>query len=107
VKEIASGVNDSRPKLLSLLKDGSITLIVVEHKDRLTHFGFRYIETLLSLQGRAIGVVNQAEDGKKDVLQALASSIYSMCARLYGQPRAKRKTETIVNQLKAVEGEEP
>jgi predicted site-specific integrase-resolvase len=26
VKEIASGVNDSRPKLLSLLKDGSITV---------------------------------------------------------------------------------
>ena len=107
VKEIASGVNDSRPKLLSLLKDGSITLIVVEHKDRLTHFGFRYIETLLSLQGRAIEVVNQAEDGKEDVLQDLASIIYSMCARLYGQRRAKRKTETIVNQLKAVEGEEP
>jgi len=63
----------------------------------LTHFGFRYIETLLSLQGRAIEVVDQAEDGKEDVLQVLASSIYSMCARLYGQRRTKRKTETIVN----------
>jgi putative resolvase len=29
VKEIASGVNDSRPKLLALLEDQSITLIVV------------------------------------------------------------------------------
>jgi predicted site-specific integrase-resolvase len=47
VKEIASGVNDSRPKLLSLLKDTSITCIVVEHKDRLTRFGFHYLETLL------------------------------------------------------------
>ena len=35
VKEIASGVNDSRPKLLSLLKDTSITRVVVEHRDRL------------------------------------------------------------------------
>jgi len=32
---------------------------------------------------------------------------YTMCARLYGPRRAKCKTETIVNQLKAVEGEEP
>jgi len=56
VKEIASGVNDSRPKLLSLLRDTSITLLVVEHRDRLTHFGFHYIETLLETRGRKIEV---------------------------------------------------
>src|SRR5713226_2056482 len=54
VKEIASGVNDSRPKLLGLLKDSSLTLIVVEHRDRLTRFGFHYLETLLEAQGRTI-----------------------------------------------------
>jgi len=43
VKEIGSGVNDSRPKLLAMLADQSINLIVVEHKDRLTRFGFGYI----------------------------------------------------------------
>lgn len=47
VKEIASGVNDSRPKLLGLLKDTSTTVIVVEHRDRLTRFGFHSIEALL------------------------------------------------------------
>src|SRR5438067_6250688 len=62
VKEIASGVNDSRPKLLALLKDQQITRIVVEHTDRLTHFGFRYLETLLEIQGRTIEVVNVAEN---------------------------------------------
>ena len=46
VKEVGSGVNDSRPKLLSLLRDPLITRVVVEHKDRLTLFGFRFIETL-------------------------------------------------------------
>lgn len=48
VKEIGSGdVNDTRPKLLKLLIGASVTLIVVEHKDRLTRFGFNYIEQLL------------------------------------------------------------
>ena len=55
VKEIGSGVNDTRPKLLKLLTDPTVTLIaacaprsgVVEHKDRLTRFGFNYIEQLL------------------------------------------------------------
>jgi len=82
VKEIASGVNDSRPKLLSLFRDPSITLLVVEHKDRLTRFGFRYIEALLELQGRKIEVVNVAENDKADLLHDLASIVYSFCARL-------------------------
>jgi putative resolvase len=56
VKEIASGVNESRPKLLGLLKDTSITRLVVEHRDRLTRFGFHYLETLLETQGRKIEV---------------------------------------------------
>lgn len=99
VKEIASGVNDNRPKLIDLLKDDSITVIVVEHKDRLTRFGFNYIEQLLQTYNRKIEVVNLAEDGKEDLLQDLTSIIYSFCARMYGQRRAKRKTEAITKEL--------
>ncbi|MGO8947954.1 MAG: IS607 family transposase [Ktedonobacterales bacterium] len=103
VKEIGSGVNDSRPKLLALLEDQTITLIVVEQKDRLTRFGFRYLETLLHGQGRRLEVVNEAEDETEDLLADLTSMIYSFCARLYGQRRAKRKTEAIVKELEAGE----
>ena len=99
IKEVGSGINDSRPKLLALLEDQGFTLIVVEHKDRLTRFGFRYLETLLRGQGRAIEVVNQAENGTEDLLADLTSIIYSFCARLYGERRAKRKTERIVQEL--------
>lgn len=103
VKEIASGVNDSRPKLLSLLKDTSITRVVVEHRDRLTRFGFHYIDALFSVQGRVIEVVNPAENDKEELLADLTSIIYSFCARLYGQRRAKRKTEKVVQELQAKE----
>jgi predicted site-specific integrase-resolvase len=103
VKEIASGVNDSRPKLLSLLRDTSITRVVVEHRDRLTRFGFHYIDTLFSVQGRVIEVVNPAENDKEELLADLASIIYSFCARLYGQRRAKRKTEKVIQELQAKE----
>lgn len=81
----------------------SITHIIVEHKDRATRFGFRYIETLLAQQGRTIEVVNQAENGKEDLLTDLVAIVYSFAARLYGQRRAKRKTEAIVKEL--TEGE--
>ena len=103
VKEIASGVNDSRPKLLSLLKDTRITRVVVEHRDRLTRFGFHYIDALFSVQGRVIEVVNPAENDKEELLADLASIIYSFCARIYGQRRAKRKTEKVVQELQAKE----
>lgn len=103
VKEIGSGVNDSRPKLLSLLQDSSITMIVVEHKDRLTRFGFNYIESLLALQGRRIEVVNLADNGKEDLVHDLTSIVYSFCARLYGQRRAKRKTERITHELESTD----
>lgn len=106
VKEIGSGVNDNRPKFLALLADPSIGHIVIEHKDRGTRFGFRYIETLLKTYGREIEVVNQAENGTEDLLTDLTSILYSFCARLYGQRRAKRQTEKIVQELEQGRDEE-
>jgi putative resolvase len=100
VKEVGSGVNDGRAKFLALLSDPSITRIVVEHKDRATRFGFRYLETLLAQQGRTIEVVNLAEGVQEDLLSDLTAIIYSFCARLYGQRRAKRKTERITAELR-------
>lgn len=66
VKERGSRVTNAGPKLLALLEEQGSGLIVVEHKDRRTRFGFRSVETLLKTQGRAIDVVNQAEDGTED-----------------------------------------
>lgn len=43
IEEIGSGLNDERKKLIQMLQDEHVTRIVVEHKDRLTRFGFNYI----------------------------------------------------------------
>jgi predicted site-specific integrase-resolvase len=67
VKEMGSGLNDARPKLLKLLT-APLTLIVVEHPERLTCFGFNYTQQLLAMQGRRIEVVNLAENGKEDLI---------------------------------------
>jgi putative resolvase len=99
VKEIGSGVNDNRAKFLALLEDQRIHTIVVEHTDRATRFGFRYLDTLLKGQGRTLEVVNLEENNREDLLTDLVSIIYSFAARLYGELRAKRKTEAIVKQL--------
>ena len=85
VKEVGSSINESRPKFLALLEDQSIRLIVVEHKDRATRVGFRYLELWLRAQGRRIEVVNQAVNSMEDLLADLTAIIYSFCARWYGQ----------------------
>jgi putative resolvase len=91
---------------LSLLRDRSITLLAVEHRDRLTRFGFHYIETLLEPQGRKIEVVNAAENNKEDLIADLVAIVSSFTARLYGGRRAKRKTERIEALLQEQEKED-
>ena len=99
VKEIGSGLNDNRPKLQSLLADKSINLILVEHKDRLTRFGFNYIQTLLANSNRTVEVVNNLESPKEDLIADFTSVITSFCAKIYGQRRSKRKTEQLIKEL--------
>jgi predicted site-specific integrase-resolvase len=106
VKEIGSGVNDNRHKLQKILKDGKATKIIVEHKDRLTRFGFNYLKTLLERQGCVIEVVNEVGDEKEDLMQDLISIITSMCARYYGLRRGKRKTDKIIAELGIQEKED-
>lgn len=99
VKEIGSGVNDNRKQLLKLLRNKDYKIIIVEHKDRLTRFGFSYLSLLAEEQGKSIEVVNEASDEKADLIQDFISIITSFCARLYGLRRSKRKTEKIIKEL--------
>lgn len=101
VKEVGSGLNDNRKKLNQILSDKSFTVLIVEHKDRLTRFGAHYIEILLSETGRKLELVNGVADDKEDLITDFAGVITSFCSRLYGMPRAKRKTEKLIQELKA------
>lgn len=96
VKECASGLNDSRPKLSKILTERKATRLVVEHKDRLTRFGFNYIKLLYPECD--IVIVNQTED-KTDLFEDFVSLVTSFCARIYGQRRSARQTEKLIKQL--------
>jgi predicted site-specific integrase-resolvase len=110
VNEVGSGGNDGRPKRLALLDEHGSGLIVVEHKDRLTRGGFRYLDTVLKTQGRAVAVVHQAEHGTDDLLadrSALVCS-FSCCARRSGQRWAQRTTKVMVRALQTTgDGDTP
>ena len=99
VMEIGSGINDKRPKLEKLLRSSGYSKIIVEHKDRLTRFGFNYLETLLSTKGIEIEVVNPSANDETNLMEDLVSIIYSFLTRIYGLSRSTRKTEKIIEIL--------
>jgi predicted site-specific integrase-resolvase len=94
VTEIASGLNEERPKLKKLLTDARVGVLVVEHQDRLTRFGYGYIATLLEHQGRRVEAVFPSDTGDELVDDCVAV-ITSMAARLYGRRNAKRRAAHI------------
>ncbi|MBU4385989.1 MAG: IS607 family transposase, partial [Actinobacteria bacterium] len=68
VKEVGSGIDDNRGKLEKLVTDKSYNRLVVEHKDRLTRFGFNYLKLLADEQGKTIEVVNEAGGDTDDLM---------------------------------------
>ena len=97
VREVASGMNDERPKLHRLLQERDFDVLVVEHKDRLTRVGFRWFEALAPFR---IEVVNTAEEATHDLMEDLVSIMASFAARLYGRRRGRKKTQAAIQALK-------
>ena len=97
IKEVGSGLDDNRPKLNELLeKDlNSFNILLVEHKDRLSRFGFNYIDILLKTHNKKLEVVNLTDNNKEDLIQDLTSVITSFCDKIY----EKRKTEQLIKEL--------
>jgi predicted site-specific integrase-resolvase len=98
VKEIGSGLNGHRKGMMRLLSNGNIQTILVEHRDRLMRFGFEYVESSLSAQGREIVVID-TEELTDDIVRDLHEVIVSMCARLYGKRSAKNRAQKALDAI--------
>lgn len=103
VKEIGSGLNDRRPKLMRIFRmiaEKQVDLVLVEYKDRLTRFGFNYLLEFANSYGARIETV--FDDVKKDAMQELVedmiSIVQSFSAKLYG--RRSHKYQQVVGGLK-------
>ncbi len=101
VKEIASGVNDHRPRLTKLLANPEWGTLVVEHEDRLSRVGFGWFEMLLGAQGKRVDVANPAEDDHSDLMAAFMAIVYSFAARMYGLRSAKRRSNRVKKAMTA------
>ncbi|QXJ30785.1 IS607 family transposase [Saccharolobus shibatae] len=108
LKDVASGLNTQREGLLKLFKlvEGrSIDVVVITYKDRLTRFGFEYIEEFLSTMGVRIEVVftEEPKDITQELMEDLISIITSFAGKIYGM-RSHKKT-LLVQGVKKLMGE--
>jgi predicted site-specific integrase-resolvase len=103
VTEVGPALNGKRRKFLALLRDESVTVIVVEHRDRFARFGSEYVEAALEAQGRRLLVVDPSEVDD-DLVRDVTEILTSLCARLYGRRAAANRAERGVA---AVTGDAP
>jgi predicted site-specific integrase-resolvase len=100
VEEVASGVNEHRRGLARLLKSagkGEFEVLVVEYRDRLARFGYRYLEAAFQASGVRIEVVEAAEAVAKEPTQEMIDDLLAIvmvfAARLYGRRAAKVRSK--------------
>jgi len=98
ITEVGSGLNGHRSKLMKLLSDPEVSVIVVEHRDRLMRFGAEYVEAALAAQGRKLVVIESSEV-KDDLVPDMIEVLTSFCASLYGWRSAKNKAQKAIEAI--------
>jgi putative resolvase len=88
-------MNGRRRELVRLLSDPAVRVVVVEYRDRLTRFGFEPVAVSLSVSGRRIVVLDEAEtvDG---LVGDVTVVLILLCAGLYGRRSASRRAAEAV-----------
>lgn len=89
-KDVASGMNENRADLQKLLcdvKDGKIDTIFITHKDRLTRFGFGYLQYICSLYQTQIVAIDETENKtfEEELTQDLISIIHHFSMKMHGK----------------------
>lgn len=98
IKEVGSGLNDKRAgiqKLLNLVCNNQVRNIYITYKDRLTRFGFHYLETVCRAHNVEIIIVKDIKSNKsvqEELVEDMMSLIASFSGKLYGM-RSKKRME--------------
>ena len=101
IKDVGSGLNDNRSgfiRLTDLIIAGKVNKLVVEHKDRLTRFQFKFIKKMFESYGCEVIVVNGADVSSEEELAAdMMSLIASFSGKFYGRRSAERRRKNKEN----------
>lgn len=104
--EVGSGLNDNRKqlnKIIDLVSENKVNRIFILYKDRLTIFGFNYLEKFFNKYNTKIEVISD-EIKEKSIEEELAediiSIIHSFSGKLYG---LRKKINLEINKIEGGE----
>jgi putative resolvase len=83
-------MSGGRSKVRRLLADLAVTMVVVEHRDRLGRMNVELLEAALSAHGRRLLVLDAGEV-EEGLVRDMAEIVTSFCARQYGPGSAKNR----------------
>jgi len=99
IKEVGSGLNDRRNqlhRLIEMVMTGKVNNVYVTYMDRLTRFGYRYLEAAFRSVGTEIVAVKD-KDGERSVQEELVEDMMALIAsfsgKLYGLRSSRKKKE--------------
>ena len=96
LSDVASGLKTNRKGLMKLLNyvvNKQIDVVVVTYKDRLTRFGFEYLEYFFKQYGVRIGVMygEEPRDAYQELVEDLLAIVTSFAGKLYGMRSHKKR----------------
>ncbi|MEM3664509.1 MAG: IS607 family transposase [Candidatus Jordarchaeales archaeon] len=96
LEDAASGLNENRESLdrvFDMVEKGEVGAVIVAFKDRLTRFGFKYLERYFASHNVKIEVVNGEEpkDAHQELVEDLVALVSSFAGKLYGTRSHKCK----------------
>ena len=110
LKEVGSGLNDNRKqiqRLIRMILHHEVSRVFITYKDRLTRFGYHYLETICKECGVELHVMNDNETDKsaqEEMVEDMMALIASFSGKLYGM-RSKAK-KNIIKQIENIPTQE-
>ena len=108
-KDIGSGLNDNRKDLINLITEiesNHISRVFITYKDRLTRFGFNYIQTICKMHNTEIIQVSKEtveKTAQEELAEDLCTIIHSFSSKLYGLRKTQiKEINDKINSIKEV-----
>jgi putative resolvase len=96
IEDIASGLNENREglnKLFKLVTERQIEAVFITYKDRLTRFGFKYLEAFFSSYSCRIETIDSEEvkEPQQELVEDLIAIVTSFAGKIYGARSHKKR----------------
>gem|GEM_PF-5128256 len=96
LEDISSGLNENRKglmRLFEMVSQKQVEAVFITYRDRLTRFGFKYLEAFFNSHGCRIECLDAEEvkESQQELIEDLIAIVTSFAGRIYGARSHQRR----------------